>query len=759
MKHYTSFEDFINEAYDMNDPVLVAFRAARAKREKELAKPKRKPLYGKQRLKAEDDLWDISQDLKDLYADRGQLLIDMEEEAEAEGGPIADDYGDKLNKIEDEIQKLIAKRGQLEMRLAESKEAESVGEAYTDDDVNMLFGFYGQIETCFDEKKAKKLFDQGVLDLQKKYKLSEEAALTVLNSKMGRKAADQICDKQAKTAVEGLETYYTKSLQKEIDVVIKESLKIDELRLTSYGVKDLLKAVNNRLDLLPQLGFDKFKDVIHHLKYGDQEEQNELRDKLKELGVDVAYESKVNEGELNSKVAKKLTIGDTIKTDKHTYTITDFGQKANAFRQFQVEDEAGEIYQIQVSLYGSNRIGVGAGRSLNFRDEVLEALVTEAVSRDTKIYQIATPAPQSVLVRELEDLFGDDYRHIVTEFNDDEGYESVLVFNLTQRDIKRIQEEIGDVLIWEYSIKKGKEISESAVTESVFAFKTDNIEQLHFETDPKTAEEMKIELGKMQGEVSKIKQIESAEYSLRRFRKEIGYGNGKDVGVFLPGSYDASVSKLGDGPHKKAVKAVKWNQRKYDQWLEDMASNGGAENAFDMAQNAKNERGLIDWVRKQFRGEDPLQRIQWDIEAFVESVISEGISKDRMIKQIERALKDGTSIFKLPMDTQKYYHKNKSDFESLVTEAKTLDRDEMMDWLDQTLTFTRTSEEFDGSKGGIWTTGENGEQYKGKRIYDYYSEDYKNRTFGVLNSWEKELNKRGWYSEWYDAGTVMIWPN
>jgi hypothetical protein len=302
-------------------------------------------------------------------------------------------------------------------------------------------------------------------------------------------------------------------------------------------------------------------------------------------------------------------------------------------------------------------------------------------------------------------------------------------------------------------------VNESVVTESVFAFKPDNIEQLHFETDPKTAEEMKIELGKMQGEVSKIKQIESAEYSLRRFRKEIGYGNGKDVGVFLPGSYDASVSKLGDGPHKKAVKAVKWNQRKYDQWLEDMASNGGAENAFDMAQNAKNERGLIDWVRKQFRGEDPLQRIQWDIEAFVESVVTEGISKDRMIKQIERALKDGTSIFKLPMDTQKYYHKNKSDFESLVTEAKTLDRDEMMDWLDQTLTFTRTSEEFDGSKDGIWTTGENGEQYKGKRIYDYYSEDYKNRTFGVLNSWEKELNKRGWYSEWYDAGTVMIWPN
>ena len=42
-------------------------------------------------------------------------------------------------------------------------------------------------------------------------------------------------------------------------------------------------------------------------------------------------------------------------------------------------------------------------------------------------------------------------------------------------------------------------------------------------------------------------------------------------------------------------------------------------------------------------------------------------SKDRMIKQIERALKDNTSIFKLPMAAQDYYRKNKSDF---ISEAK-----------------------------------------------------------------------------------------
>ena len=112
----------INESPDINDPVLVAFRAAKMNREKELAKPKRKPLYGKQRQRAEDVLWNISRELKELYAERGQILIDMEQEAEIEGGSIADEYGDRLNKIEDRIQKLLSNRKQLEMKLAESKE-------------------------------------------------------------------------------------------------------------------------------------------------------------------------------------------------------------------------------------------------------------------------------------------------------------------------------------------------------------------------------------------------------------------------------------------------------------------------------------------------------------------------------------------------------------------------------------------------------------------------------------------------------------
>ena len=197
---------------------------------------------------------------------------------------------------------------------------------------------------------------------------------------------------------------------------------------------------------------------------------------------------------------------------------------------------------------------------------------------------------------------------------------------------------------------------------------------LHFETDSKKAEDMKIEIGKRQGEVTRRKQIEGGEYSLRRFRKEIKYGDGKDLGVFLPGSYDAATSSLGDGPHAKKAPKVKWNQRKYAKWLEDVASNDGWKNAFDMAQNARYEPGLLDWAKKQFRGEDPLQRIQWDIEAFAESVVTEAKgfknTKDfeAWLEEIEgmpeRQLRK--IMGKDYIDTPGFWAEEKDDYENII---------------------------------------------------------------------------------------------
>jgi hypothetical protein len=94
-----------------------------------------------------------------------------------------------------------------------------------------------------------------------------------------------------------------------------------------------------------------------------------------------------------------------------------------------------------------------------------------------------------------------------------------------------------------------------------------------------------------------------------------------------------------------------------------------------------------------------------------------------------------------------------------VTEAKTMDRDDMMIHLEDKYKFrtVRPSEDFDGAQGGIWVSGENGESLGGKRIYDYYASGAA-YELGVLKKYEQAINKLGWYSEWYDAGTVMIWP-
>lgn len=61
-----------------------------------------------------------------------------------------------------------------------------------------------------------------------------------------------------------------------------------------------------------------------------------------------------------------------------------------------------------------------------------------------------------------------------------------------------------------------------------------------------------------------------------------------------------------------------WNQASYNRWIKDMASNSQGQ-SYEMAQNAKHEPGLIDYVRKQIYkyggDEKPLERIQWDIES------------------------------------------------------------------------------------------------------------------------------------------------
>jgi hypothetical protein len=66
-----------------------------------------------------------------------------------------------------------------------------------------------------------------------------------------------------------------------------------------------------------------------------------------------------------------------------------------------------------------------------------------------------------------------------------------------------------------------------------------------------------------------------------------------------------------------------------------------------------------------------------------------------------------------------------------------------------------TTDEFYGIKGdnnGIWIAADSNPE-----LFDYYSEVW-NDTFGVDSYLHAMVEGSGWYFEWHDPGTMMVWP-
>ena len=117
-------ESTVNEAMDLNDPVLVAFRRTRAIMEL----PKFKPAEVKSRrisfdkyMDLLDSQTDIAQDIKDKAEEMAQTFRDMEQEAEPEGGVMADKYGSIMMKQEKEYTQLKAKKAKIDARIEKYK--------------------------------------------------------------------------------------------------------------------------------------------------------------------------------------------------------------------------------------------------------------------------------------------------------------------------------------------------------------------------------------------------------------------------------------------------------------------------------------------------------------------------------------------------------------------------------------------------------------------------------------------------------------
>lgn len=109
--------------------------------------------------------------------------------------------------------------------------------------------------------------------------------------------------------------------------------------------------------------------------------------------------------------------------------------------------------------------------------------------------------------------------------------------------------------------------------------------------------------------------------------------------------------------------------------------------------------------------------------------------------------------------------------------TKVLTREEMADEIatfvnslhkDNTWFFMKTTEEFNGSKGGLWFCGECEDIVDsiGLPMFEYYAYDmnidginpYRDYVFGVHPAINDFVEERGWFFEWNDPGTIMLWP-
>ena len=209
----TSIDDELQEA-DINDPVLMKMRAAKTKASQANHSDTKFAVGRKNNIQRDAKI-------KDLEAKRVLVLRNMEQEAEPEGGPIADKYGSVLNKIDQVLHKLRGTKNedaeevintdddfereqlaQLAARNEDAEEEDDLDVGHQDDEPNMLKS--SAMETAeYAAKLYKKLdkYDQhdGEVDFpnwwQKKLILAREymsAAYHYLDSEEKQPALDQL---------------------------------------------------------------------------------------------------------------------------------------------------------------------------------------------------------------------------------------------------------------------------------------------------------------------------------------------------------------------------------------------------------------------------------------------------------------------------------------------------------------------------------------------------------------------------------------
>jgi len=320
---------------DMNDPVMMRMRAAKMKASK--PKPSRGIDYDEAlNLRA------IKSEIEDRIK---QLYIDMEQEAEPEGGEIANRYGNALNKLEDRLSK-------VQKQLRDYDMNESIDEGNDKiKDLEQLFDFHtqmdnkGQASIIKDKiEKLRKLSNSGEIDgdefldkfnpLQKQLKSIDEGFKDYLgypSAKVSRPTQDQV--DRFFTLTQN-ETHYLNSKPVEGQEKTFNNMEVepwDEYDLSNFNAlvrkaktkgKSIAESSKGAMNYFSDLKYN-YQKAFRYLDVEEREEYKRLvKDFFSKLQVDdkvraVGLEESLDEGQ----VLKGIVDG------KPTYIIDYEGQE------------------------------------------------------------------------------------------------------------------------------------------------------------------------------------------------------------------------------------------------------------------------------------------------------------------------------------------------------------------------------------------------------------------------------------------------
>lgn len=158
---------------------------------------------------------------------------------------------------------------------------------------------------------------------------------------------------------------------------VKES-ELNEINLKSVGMKEFIKKLSDKKDIIKKLGFDKLKDVIGYLRDGSLEDWEELRAEGAALGIVVESE------DVNEKL-KMIMAPLMVKIMKQFGFNRDPEIKAELKAEIQAAVE--EVLRRHDIIVEANdhEVGMAMGQ--------LEAIINAAMDLEEKIGQVEKDLP------------------------------------------------------------------------------------------------------------------------------------------------------------------------------------------------------------------------------------------------------------------------------------------------------------------------------------------------------------------------------